>query len=243
MPRETIPPAILKALHSVTGKRAKVVIEHIIRHGFVTTEDLTKRYGYEHPPRAARDVREAGVPLETIKVKDSSGKTIGAYKFGKWSDWKTDRLGGRKTFSKEFKEALLGDFKSKCAICITEYDSRYLQIDHRVPYEVGGDPESGKRDVADYMLLCSSCNRAKSWSCEHCANWTTGKNPLVCKTCYWASPLSYKHIALREIRRLDVVWTSDEVKAFEQLRRRSQAQGQEMPVYVKRLVNDHLKED
>jgi hypothetical protein len=92
------------------------------------------------------------------------------------------------------------------------------------------------------MLLCSSCNRAKSWSCEHCANWTTSKNPVICNTCYWASPLSYKHIALREIRRLDIVWTAEEVKAFEQLRRRSQAQGQEIPVYVKRLIRNHLKQ-
>lgn len=45
-------------------------------------------------------------------------------------------------------------------------DERDLQIDHRVPYEVAG--ESNELKTEDFMLLCGSANRAKSWSCEHC---------------------------------------------------------------------------
>ena len=43
---------------------------------------VAKNAGYEHAPRAARDVRELGIPLETIRIKDSDGKSIAAYKFG-----------------------------------------------------------------------------------------------------------------------------------------------------------------
>lgn len=56
-----------------------MVIDHIIAHGFITTEDLQK-YGYNHPPRAARDVREAGIPLETFFVESSDGQRIAAYR-------------------------------------------------------------------------------------------------------------------------------------------------------------------
>ena len=68
-------------LKAVTGRRARVVIDHILEHGHITTEELKDTYGYNHPPRAARDVREQGVPLETFKVTGSDGRRIGAYRF------------------------------------------------------------------------------------------------------------------------------------------------------------------
>ncbi|MEI6436893.1 MAG: HNH endonuclease, partial [Bacteroidota bacterium] len=58
----------LKIIKSITNKRAKIIIDHIPEHGFITTQDLKEKYGYNHPPRAARDVRESGIPLETFKV-------------------------------------------------------------------------------------------------------------------------------------------------------------------------------
>lgn len=51
---------IRELLPSIRNKRARVVIEHILEHGYITTEQLEKDYGYNHPPRAARDVREVG---------------------------------------------------------------------------------------------------------------------------------------------------------------------------------------
>ena len=70
MPKEkrVYPKEFLEYVQSITNKRAKIVIDHILAHGFITTEDLEKTYGYNHPPRAARDVREAGTPLETFKI-------------------------------------------------------------------------------------------------------------------------------------------------------------------------------
>ncbi len=72
-------------------KRAKFVIDKILEKGYCSTEDL-KNAGYEHAPRAARDVREAGIPLITFKIKDSNGKHIAAYKFGDWDNEKNHNL-------------------------------------------------------------------------------------------------------------------------------------------------------
>jgi hypothetical protein len=125
---------------------------------------------------------------------------------------------------------------SRCQICLAQLEERYLQIDHRVPYEVAGDVKLDERDTESYMLLCGSCNRAKSWSCEHCPNWTGTKSGGVCQTCYWASPEAYKHIALVAARRLDLVWTGRETEVFDELQSRAKAAGEPMPEHVKRLL-------
>ena len=76
------PKSFLDKLNAVTAKRPKTVIQHILEHGFVTTEELEQLYGYKHAPRAARDVRELGIPLEMYRVKSSDGRSIGAYRLG-----------------------------------------------------------------------------------------------------------------------------------------------------------------
>jgi 5-methylcytosine-specific restriction endonuclease McrA len=161
-------------------------------------------------------VREQGIPLETFRISNSQGKSIGAYRFADPSKIRSGTLSGRKVFPKEFKQSLVQDRGCKCGVCVTEYEARYLQVDHRVPYEVGGEG-SAKSSPNDFQLLCGSCNRAKSWSCEHCANWISDKKVKVCLSCYWANPEDYRHVALRPIRRLDVTWTGDETREFDQL--------------------------
>ena len=91
----------IERLNSITEKRPSTVIQHIIKHGFITTEELTNRYGYEHAPRAARDVRERGVNLETYRVKSSDGRTIAAYRFGTpiFVDNKVSKVAGRTALS------------------------------------------------------------------------------------------------------------------------------------------------
>jgi 5-methylcytosine-specific restriction endonuclease McrA len=236
-----LPRWFLKRLKVVTNKRPRIVIDHILKHGFVTTEELETKYGYKHPPRAARDVREEGIPLESFRVKNAEGRTIAAYRFSDPSKVRKDRVGGRKAFSKEFKKSLIQAIGCRCTICSTTYEHRYLQIDHRIPYEVCGDTNAEDRTLQEYMLLCGSCNRAKSWSCEHCLNWREDKLSEACNTCYWAMPESYKHIALRLIRRLDVVWTEGEVKIYENLKRRADSLAEPLPEYVKAVLARHLE--
>ena len=232
---------IRQLLESISNKRARIVIQHILEHGHITTEELEKTYGYSHPPRAARDVREAGIPLETYRVKSSDGRSIAAYRFGDLSKMRKGRLQGRKAFPKKLKTELYELSDGRCAICSGDFQSRYLQIDHCVPYEVTGD-DSSEWNIADFMLLCGSCNRAKSWSCEHCENWQNEKPSSVCLTCYWANPENYAHIALREIRRIDVIWDEDEIQTYERLKKEAKTNKYPVPDYVKRILRKHLDE-
>jgi hypothetical protein len=235
--KQTYPKEFIEYIRSINNKRAKIVIDHIMLHGFVTTEDLENTYGYNHPPRAARDVREAGIPLETFNVKSKDGKSIAAYKFGDITQLQTDRIEGRTSFSKEFKKMLYETSHGRCAICNGKFAERYLQVDHRVPYEVGGDmPE--KRDMEDFMLLCGSCNRAKSWSCEHCDNWKVDKSLDICLKCYWDNPADYKHIALKDIRRLDLQWEGEDVKHYDTIKSIAEEKAVKLPDFVKQIIKD-----
>src|SRR5438105_4309538 len=97
------PKWFLEKLNAVQAKRARTVIQHILKHGHITTEQLKAKYGYNHPPRAARDVREQGIALDTIRVRDATGRSIGAYKFADPSKSLGSVLAGRKLLSKALK--------------------------------------------------------------------------------------------------------------------------------------------
>lgn len=192
------------------GKRPATVIKHILKYGYVTTEDLEKKYGYKHPPRAIRDVKELGVPILKTNTKSSDGKTIAAYQIA--TPEEIVRKGGRLPFPKDFKSLI--STRSQCTICGIVLSDRYMQIDHKVPFHVLGDVVD--REPSNFMLLCGSCNRTKSWSCEHCENWGK-KDAAVCRTCYWGSPGEYTHIATSDLRRVDITWSGDETATYELL--------------------------
>jgi hypothetical protein len=233
-------PDFAKKCKAVKAKRPRTVIQHILKHGFVTTEELGKKYGYNHPPRAARDVREQGIPLETFRVTGTDGRSIGAYRFGNPANARFSRLSGRTAFATALKRKLISMYGSRCAIYLEKFDERDLQIDHRIPFEVGGEPERAG-DAGSYMLLSGSANRAKSWSCEHCPNWLELKKPDICRRCYWAYPDDYNHIAMRQVRRADIIWTGDEIRTYEQLRRRTRELQKDIPKYIKEIVEKHLR--
>jgi hypothetical protein len=202
-------PRLLEAARKVTAHRAKTVIDHIIQHGFISTEDLKDTYGYNHPPRAAGDVRDQGIPLETFKVTGRDGRQIAAYRFGDPSQIEDGKLGGRKILPKLLKKALVERYGARCAITSELYDESHLQIDHRIPYRVAGD-DGEERNPDDFMLLSGSAQRQKSWACEHCPNFLVAKVLEVCKTCYWAYPESFTHIATKQERRVDIVFSGEE---------------------------------
>ncbi|WP_417496111.1 HNH endonuclease [Maricaulis sp.] len=237
----TVDPKILKLCENVTAKRARTVIDHILQHGSVNNEELQDLYGYTHGPRAARDVREQGIPLDTIKVvSETSGRKIGAYIFGDPTKIKKGRIGGRKAFSKSFKDTLLAHYGSREAFTNEVIEGRYLQIDHRIPYEVAGDEVHDEGDPAAYMLLDASSQRAKSWSCEACKNWQTVQDQSICKTCMWAFPEAYDHIAMQQVRRVDLQWQGDEVAIHDTLKTRAVAAGKGLSAYIKELVKAAL---
>lgn len=213
--KKKFPKEFIKKLNAVTAKRPRTVIQHILKYGFVTTEEL-KDLGYEHAPRAARDVRELGIPLETYRVKDSTGKSIGAYRFGDPNkiNEMTSKVSGRTALSKTIKKALIEKYGSKCFIYLQPMDENSLQIDHRIPYEIGG--EHNEQDICHYMLLSPSANRAKSWTCEHCINWEK-KDSNFCLKCFWAYPEEYSHIAGKEQRQIVITFTGNEIEDYNKL--------------------------
>lgn len=234
------PDDFIKYIQSVTNKRAKIVIDHILKHGFITTEDLENTYKYSHPPRAARDVREAGIPLVTFSTKSITGKSIAAYKFGDPNSVKRDRIAGRITFTKKFKTKLYEKYNGHCSICNGEFEERYLQVDHRVPYQIAGDLVS-IIDEKEYLLLCGSCNRAKSWSCEHCKNWSEILDPNICLQCYWGDPLSYLHIALENVRRLDIQWSAEEIEQYDKFKLLSEYKGITVIELLKEVMSESIE--
>ena len=147
----TAHPKILEIASKITAKRPKTVIDHIIKHGSITTDDLQYEYGYEHAPRAIRDVRECGIPLVTSKVMGRKGRKIAKYTFGNPADIKAFKLDGRTTFPKKFKEELVQKYGEFCAISGSKFHPRYLQIDHRIPYEMAGDGAGGDLNPSDFM--------------------------------------------------------------------------------------------
>jgi hypothetical protein len=228
-----MPDEFIQYAEQVKGKRAKLVIKLLLEKGTVTTDDLEKA-GYIHPPRAIRDVRENGIPLETFRVKGENGKLIAAYKFGDPSKIDMNKLGGRKTFSKSFKAELYDLQGGRCAICNEEYDPIYLQIDHRIPYEFMADTDV--LATANFMLLCATCNRKKDRATAIGCSKTcfTTNDPEIIRSCYWATPENYTHICMKPIRHSEITWSGDsEVKLYDQLQKEADKNSLTLPDYIK----------
>jgi hypothetical protein len=201
---------------------------------------LKERYGYNHPPRAARDVREHGIPLETFRVTGTDGRRIAAYKFGDISKARFSRLSGRTGLSKQLKDDLIKRYGCKCFIYLEKVDKRELQIDHRVPFEVDGEPEL---ESESFMLLCSSANRAKSWSCEHCENWKSIKDKSICLSCYWAYPENYTHVAMQQLRRIDLIWQGENIEIYEKLKQQAVRLNKEIPEFIKEIIERETRQN
>lgn len=232
------PKEFLELLQSVTAKRPRTVIQHILEHGYITSEELEDTYGYKHPPRAARDVREYGIPLVTYRVKGIDGKRITVYKFGDPTDITNglSKSAGRTVLSKALKQALIERYGSKCFVYLETMDKSVLQVDHRIPYEIGG--EHDEEDTDYYMLLSPSANRAKSWTCEHCENWER-KDSRFCLRCFWAYPENYDHIAGKHERIISLVFTGDEIEDYNRLIKLSgEEKAQDV---IKKIIHEYLK--
>lgn len=228
----------LALLKSVTAKRPRTVIQHILKNGYITSQELKDVYGYNHPPRAIRDVREYGIPLVTYRVQGTDGRSIAAYKFGNPNDAKNSlsKASGRTVLSKALKQALIEKYGAQCFIYLEKMDDAILQVDHRVPYEIGG--EHDEKDIEYFMLLSPSANRAKSWTCEHCINWEK-KDKDFCLRCFWAHPESYEHVAGQVEKVISIIFTGDEIEDYNRLV--SLAGEETAQATIKKILHEHLK--
>lgn len=226
-----VPRDLAEHIAAVRNKRARFVLDAIAKKGMVTTEEINQA-GYEHPPRAVRDARELGFPIRTIKVKHSNGRTIAAYVFPDNARFARGKS-GRRALTKKQRDTIIDAAGGRCQICGGDEN---LQVDHRIPYEVAGEPAGDS--TAIFMVLCGACNRKKSWSCEHCKNWTGERAITVCETCYWSGSVDYLHVATEQQRRADLVWRKDEIADYERLREKAQQAAEAVPEYIKRLLRN-----
>jgi hypothetical protein len=225
--------AILETL----GKRPRAVLEKILENGCVSTYELGE-LGYDQPPRAAQDLKESGVRLKTTFGKHpASGARMAIYFLDEDAD--TTALGGRRAFPSKFRAEVAAKYGSRCNLCDAPYPSASLSLDHRVPYIVGGEPETLKAE--DFQLLCGSHQRKKSWECEHCPN-RTAKDVSVCGTCFWAYPDSdFAHVATLQVRRLDLTFSgADDVTLFDRLRKTGAKSGASPGDVVKQLIREFV---
>lgn len=214
---------ITQAIAGNASKRAKFVLKYILEHGACTTSELEKA-GYKHPPRAVRDLKDAGVDIEMVTEPYKDPITNNQKRRGRYVLRGVMDANSRKPLTKRFSDSVKAS--GRCESCGTTVEK--LQADHRVPFAVGG--ETVPHVLDEFMPLCSSCNRSKSWECEHCPNWTV-KDVGVCESCYWSGPDSYDHIATRQVRR--VMFELDDpvlIGAWD-----------ENGVDVKELVEDYLR--
>lgn len=237
-----VPPEILKLIDEMKGKRASIAVNHIKEHGYVTNEQLRQIYNYKHGPRAVGDAKDRGIPIKTVKLKlEGYDKKVHCYVFDDISKIRNDKLSGRKPLDKKMKDELAAKHGEKCLVCNEDYELRYLQTDHRVPYDIAGENSSYSYELDKYMLLCASCNRAKSWSCETCYNFLHNKDEEICKTCYWASPLDYSHIAMKEERRVQLTFADDNIKIYEAIDALSKEQKKDIPSIIINILKDFLE--
>jgi hypothetical protein len=59
--------------------------------------------------------------------------------------------------------------------------------------------------------------------------------------CYWGSPEHYSHIALKELRRLDLQWSGNEVKYYDAVKVVAEQNNIELPEFIKKIVADKTK--
>lgn len=213
------------------NQRARLLVETILAKGFMSTVDLSNA-GYEHPPRAARDVRDLGIPLLSPRAS-IDGRSVAHYRFPDQVVLDRDAA-GRRILPASLKQELIDTHGPVDAFSGVELPASVLEVDHRIPFGILPDSYDSL-DLSEFMLVSRSTNRTKSWECEHCLNWTN-RDPSVCETCYWSIPdREYEHIATFQIRRLDLTWTGEaEVNAFEVLLSRARAQRLTVSELVKR---------
>lgn len=225
-------------LMTITAKRPRKVIDKIMKQGYVTTEELVE-IGYNHAPRAARDVRENGIPLDTKMVKDpATGKRMAQYTFGDWEQYQSKNkllmTNGRNNLTEKLKQKLIQENGCRCALYNEPFPESLLQTDHRIPFEIAGDPDD-MMDTSKFMLLSPSANRAKDWACEHCTNWTE-KDIAMCKACYYAFPENYTHVAGKEERVLDMAFHKDDLEIYNSVVEYAKSNGTSLQEAAKSLM-------
>ncbi len=220
------------------NSRAAKAIRAILDKGSVTTADLAV-LGYDHPPRAAQDVKDATLPLIMKMVRRADGKRMASYRFPTEAEAVAGRAlrSGRLNVRPMFRRELMKHYGSADTITGAKLPATMLTVDHRVPFQVSGDAGLEDEDISQFMLLDRSMQSVKAWTCRHCPNVTTGLlDPEVCGRCFWAYPESYDHVATVEVRRTDIVWQGSDIPLHDRLQERAKNEGVTVAELLKQLA-------
>ncbi len=222
------------------GQRARIVLNRILDHGDCSTEWLQEQ-GYDHAPRAAQDLKDAGVPLKSHK-KDTNSKTGNRMSSYYLPDRKPSEVkAGRKQPPKKFKKDLIKKYGQKDQFTGQETAGHELTMDHRTPYDVGGDPDIF--DVKDWMLLGASSQQRKKHACSNCENQKTIKDPAICRRCYWAYPEDFDHVAMENLRRIDVEFRGSDVDKYNQLEQYANRMELSIGDAIRFLISEFIDDD
>lgn len=228
--------ALLPKLKSL---RAQKVLRRILDNGSVSTYEL-RQLGYGHPPRAAQDLKEAGVALKTVySAHPETGNRMGSYVLDAEEPITSQTFSGRGALPKNLEAQLYEHYGVRCNMDSYDHGKRALQADHRIPYIVGGDPVGF--NVSDWQILCGSHQRKKSYECEQCPNYVA-KDTSVCRTCFWAYPENYTHVATRQARRTDLTWEQEQIGYYDKLREYAEIHGITMEEAAKYIIRKHFGE-
>lgn len=83
-----------KVISGGGSKRAADVLKVMLDKGSISTDEINA-LGYNHPPRAIGDVRDAGIPVVTGKGTSRSGQRMAVYSLGVAADIQEGRVFAR----------------------------------------------------------------------------------------------------------------------------------------------------
>lgn len=214
--------------------RARWAIEHMIENGSISSVYMLEN-GHLHPARVIGDVRDQGIPVNT-KTINHDGKRIAQYSFGTEEEINRAKFGGRKPISKRTKQLLLERNGKSCQLSGIKLDENELQIDHRIPFTLIGEPENPKC-TSNYMLLSKSMQRTKSWACESCPNLKKHRKIKNCLSCYWASPEHYTHKAMENERVVSLVWDDADAVNLAKMQALAESHGLSVQTLIKNTLS------
>lgn len=69
----------------------------------------------------------------------------------------------------------------------------------------------------------------------------TGRSVAICKSCFWAYPEHYEHIATEAYRRVDVSWQGSDVGVHDRLKAEADSLGIGLAELIRRIARQRGK--
>lgn len=205
----------------------------MLSNGALTSSEMLS-FGHMHPARVIGDVRDQGIPVKTTTIFEQ-GKRYASYTLGKARDINRVKFGGRKAIPSYIKDMLVARSGMRCQLSEATLENTDLEVDHRIPFALAGEPVHPKCPT-NYMLLSRSMQMKKSKECAGCPNLKKLKSVDNCKECYWASPEHYTHTAMRQEQVTNINWTDEDAISLAKIRELAISHGISVESLIKKTL-------